>query len=76
MLHNNLNEVEGSSNIYETNGRLLETEEYENIGAARNLFHQTKLLKTLQDAGSQISESGFAVCSFRYNCNWTSSKQS
>jgi hypothetical protein len=34
MLHNNLNEVEGSSNIPETNGRLPGTEEYKNIGAA------------------------------------------
>jgi hypothetical protein len=28
MLHNNVEEVGGSSNLSETNGRLLETEEY------------------------------------------------
>jgi hypothetical protein len=28
MLHNNVKEVGGSSNLSETNGRLLETEEY------------------------------------------------
>jgi hypothetical protein len=54
MLHNDWNDVGFSSVIFESSARLLETEEYENIGPARSLFAKLNFCKSLKMLGLKL----------------------